>query len=137
MKYFSPSVLDGSITTAKLADDAVTSAKIANGAVTQLKMALNAVGSAQIAAGAVVTSKLSTVTDSQAGTIAGSGEVVISVGSYNFFPDIEAAEVADEQPLLAMNLATPSASADSPQFRIQNSVGPGRLYSVAWRRVSG
>lgn len=140
MRYFSPSVLDGSITTAKLADDAVTSLKIANGAVTTLKLSLSAVEAAQIAPGAVGTTKLTTITDSQSGSIAATDRVDISLSAYAFFPDIEIDNSGAPDStggLQAVHRVPAVGSADSPQFQLENTDNATRNYSVAWRRVSG
>ena len=54
-----PKIADGGVTTAKLADGSVTTAKIANGAITADKLAGGAVGTDMIGEGAVTADKLS------------------------------------------------------------------------------
>ena len=56
----SPEIPDGSITTAKLADNAVTSDKIVDGAINVNKIAANSVGNGQILDGAITASKIGT-----------------------------------------------------------------------------
>ncbi len=63
MKYFSPHLLDGSVTSAKLA------------------------------LGAVTRSRLSTNTSSQAGNISGPGVVLVIPSAYAFWPDIESKQI--------------------------------------------
>lgn len=71
-------VLNSSISTAKLADDSVTAAKIATGAVTSSELATSAVLAANISTAAVTTTKIADASITPAKTTTG---VVTSVDS--------------------------------------------------------
>lgn len=121
MKYFSPQLLDGSVTEAKIADGAVVTAKLADAAVVQ--------------------EKIKTLSASQSGTIAIQGKVTITLVPYNFFPDIEAdvdPNITRDTEMLANFKATPAAMQDFPQFDLHSEdTGDTRDYSVAWRAIEG
>lgn len=114
MKYFSPNILDGSVTTAKIANLAVTEAKLASNSITRLK--------------------INTTVTSQGGSISGGGLVVVSLSPYTFFADIEAENVTSGR-LGPFTKAVPNGSADQPQFQVHNPDGPARNYDVEWRNV--
>lgn len=114
MKYFSPNILDGSVTTAKLANLAVTEAKLALNAVTRLR--------------------IDTSITSQGGTIAASGSVGIAMDPYTFFSDIEV-EGALNTRIVPDPIAVPNANADQPVFVINNLTGVALLYDTEWRHV--
>ena len=120
MKYFSPGLLDGSVTTAKLADNAVNSAKIGQGGVRSLDIA--------------------TVDSSQSGTIAIQGKVAVVLNPYTLWADIEAdmpASATLDVQMLANFKAVPAAAADSPIFDLRNEdTGFTRAYDVAWRHIA-
>ena len=90
------------------------------------------VNNVDVITGAVTQAKLSTTTGSQGGSVAATSAVTISLNSYSFFPDIESEQACRLDPSV---VASPSASADSPQFVIRNDSGSALLYSVAWRYV--
>ena len=121
MRYFSPAILDGSVTTAKLADLAVTTAKLAPFA--------------------VVTDKLSSATVFQAGSIPLRSKVTIALSGYDFFPDIEAdmsGAGGVDVTMLARFRAVPNALVGQPDFDLFNeSAGSAHDYDVAWRRLLG
>lgn len=114
MKYFSPNILDGSVTTAKIADLAVTSAKLGSGS--------------------VLRTKIQAAVSSQSGTIPSSSSVLVSLSPYNFFMDTEMVDGLSGRFTCAVS-GTPSASADAPQFNINNLIALAKLYSVEWRNV--
>ena len=136
MKYFSPAVLDGSVTTAKLADNAVTLPKMADNSVSTAEIITNTIVRADLAGAIIAQNKVLSSTSSQSGSITGNGKVVVTLSSHTFFPDIEAASTSDEQPVLAVGIAAPAASADAPEFQIDNTNIAARDYSVAWRHIS-
>ena len=115
MKYFSPNILDGSVTTAKIADLAVTGPKIA--------------------AFAITTTKIFQVTTSQSGTIAVSGSVIVALDDFNFMMDTEV-EGGLNVRFTPVQIAVPDARADLPEFTLNNLTGLALLYDVAWRHVS-
>lgn len=121
MKYFSPQLLDGSVTEVKLADLAVATAKLAVGAVTR--------------------SRVATSTGSQAGTIASQGRVGVVLNAWSFFPDIEAdkdSNITRNTVMLADFKVVPSASDAVPEFELFNEdTVDSRDYSVAWRYIIG
>ena len=109
MKYFSPNILDGSVTEAKLADDAVTR------------------------------SKLNLLNTSQAGNIGIQSRVRVVFTSSPFFPDIEgdqSAVVTLNMTMVADFVASPSAAANFPAFELLNEdTGSTRDYDVAWEYI--
>ena len=115
MKYFSPNILDGSVTTAKLADLAVTAAKLAAFAVTTIKM------------GTSITS--------QSGTIGISASVIIALNNFTFLMDTEV-EGGENTRMIPVQIAVPSASASAPEYVIKNLTGVALLYDVEWRFVT-
>ncbi len=114
MRYFSPNILDGSVTRAKLG--------------------LLAVGSPQLGALAVGRGKLDTATGSQGGSIPAVSTVNVSLHAYSFFPDTESNQGTTHR-LNPDDAAVPAANADTPVYRIQNDDVGARNYSVAWRYV--
>ena len=110
MKYFSPSLLDGSVTTAKLADAAVTRPK------------------------------LSTSTHSQAGVISTGVVATVTLYSYTFFPGIEGNAVSPQTKdvqMIATRNATPDPNPMAPTFDLRNRSTTGAVnYAVAWLYVN-
>ncbi len=107
MRYFSPSIPDGSVTTAKIAANAVT------------------------------LSKISTMVDSQAGTILAQGRVTIFPDFFSFMPAIEGDQPttgALDMSMIAVFNSVPDALPDDVKFALHNrDTGSARNYSVAWR----
>jgi len=116
VKYFSPHILDGSVTTAKLADLAVSTPKLANSGITQ--------------------SKLRTATLGQSGSIPIDGSVLVVLSPYTFLMDTEMEDglIGSLRPAV---VAVPSANANAPEFNIKNLVSVAKLYDVEWRRMLG
>lgn len=109
MKYFSPAILDGSVTTAKLASSAVTRAKIKDGI------------------------------SSQSGSIPTQGKVTVSLDAWAFFPELEAdmpvSATLDVQ-VLPKFKAVPAGSVNFPEFDLRNEdTGSARNYDVDWRFI--
>jgi hypothetical protein len=115
VKYFSPHLLDGSVTTAKLATAAVTNQKIA--------------------AGQINRGKLASATSSQGGTIPSSSSVLVAMSPYTFFMDAEMVD-GNTAELTPAGAATPAGDADAPQFNILNNISATKLYDVEWRHIS-
>ena len=115
MKYFSPNILDGSVTSAKLATFAVTNVKLAPFNITL--------------------SKLSTALVSQGGTIPSSGSVLVALSDFSFFMDAETVDALNMRYTPAV-AAVPSASGSAPEFNIKNNAAVARLYDVEWRVIS-
>ncbi len=106
MKYFSPTLLDGSVTEAKIATSAVSSTKF---------KAANA---------------------SQSGTIPIDSRVTILLNVWSIFPHIDSENPSDTMlrgVLVAHHRPVPAANPTTPQFDIMNQ-DPlfARLYDVAW-----
>ena len=111
MRYFSPAILDGSVTTAKLA------------------------------IGAVTRIRLNTAVGGASGTIGIQGKVTVPVNRAAFFPDIEADMAASatlDTQMLANFKAVPAATGSVPQFDLRNEdTGFTRDYDVEWEFISG
>ncbi len=111
MKYFSPSILDGSVTMAKLA------------------------------VGAVSRIKINTATASQGGSIGIQSKVTVDVNRAAFFMDSEGdvpASVTLNMTMLANFKAVPAATSGAPKFDLLNEdTGAARNYDVAWEFISG
>ncbi len=112
MNYFSPHLLDGSVTTVKLANLAVTSAKLDDDAVVQ--------------------AKLSTIISDQSGTILANGRVTLVLGAYVFAFGCEKDGV---NKLEVFDNPIPSGDLDFANPVIFNGVGAARDYDAAWRRM--
>ncbi len=112
MNYFSPHLLDGSVTTVKLADLAVTSAKLDDDAVVQ--------------------AKLSTIISDQSGTILANGRVTLIQGAYCFAPGMAKDGV---NKLEVFDSGVPSSDADFANLTIFNGLGTTKDYDTAWRRM--
>ncbi len=109
MNYFSPALLDGSVTTVKIAD------------------------------GAVVQAKLKSSVDSQSGTIGILNSVNVPMGPYCLFPDVEADQTGGVSRAVVYSAevkATPAPNADFPVLVLVNydSISVDD-YAVAWRNL--
>lgn len=109
MKYFSPSLLDGSVTSAKLAMGAVTRAK------------------------------LSTDTNSQAGAIGTEDLVTIVLDPYSLAPGIEANASGGKSKdvvVVATRDVSPGPDPLAPTFDLRNlSTSGAASYAVAWLHI--
>lgn len=110
MRYFSPFLLDGSVTTAKMAVDAVTR------------------------------SKIDTATGSQSGSIPIQDLVTVAVAGYAFLAGIEsdiADSLTLDVQVVATRDPTPSVNPDTPSFDLRNeSTSSAYAYAVAWRYIN-
>ena len=122
MKYFSPHVLDGSITSAKLAGSAVVESKLASGAV----------WNRAIRAGAVTQLKLDTAVDSLAGTIGAGLALDIALTAYAFWPMLHVENPAD---VYVTGHIADGGGADFPRLALFNTAGAGRDYDLDYRYV--
>lgn len=137
MKYFSPSVLDASITTAKLADNAVTLPKMANVSVDTPELVGSAVETAKIGFSAIRQSRIGTATTSQSGSLNSSASAIVSLNTYSFMPDVESNQQFGVWLYRPVDITVPAADADSPQFRVEASSSvQSQAYEVEWRHIS-
>ena len=137
MKYFSPNILDGSVTTAKLADGAVTLAKMGIASVNTPQYVDFSVTNAKLRFDAVTSGKIVTTESSQGGSLGAGASVNVSLSAFSFFPDLEANQItADLFDFRPIDTATPAADADAPEFELTNTGGLARNYDVAWRHIS-
>ena len=123
MKYFSPNILDGSVTTVKLADGAVTDPKIASGAV----------GTRAILGSAVEQGELNTTVVSTSGTINSITVLGITLIPYAFWPMIHDQDATDVR---VSGHEVDGVSADAPRFALYNSAGVPRTYDIDYRYVA-
>lgn len=136
MKYFSPSILDGSVTTAKLADNAVTRPKVADAAIAGPELSDLAVITAKIAAQAVKQFKIGTSESSQSGTISGNAVVLVTLSAYSFFPNVIHDGAGDPDQISMHAFAVAGAGdADIPRFALENTQAQSRAYDIDWRHV--
>lgn len=113
-------------------DNTINGAKVSTATITALQMGVDSVDQPEVAAGAIHQGELHTTTASQAANVVTS--VDISLNAYSFEPDIEASIPASGMVVLApKNAASPSASADSPQVRLNTTGSDTYNYSAAWR----
>lgn len=109
MKYSSPLIPDGSITTVK------------------------------IAAGAVTRSKLDTSEMGQAGVITTLSTAVISLDAYDFFPDFATdmpVSASVHLNIASTFDATPTADATAPRCIVHNEDSVTRNYAVEWKKLN-
>ena len=132
VKYFSPSLLDGSVTTAKLADGAVTEAKLAALSISAGKIQVNAVGGNQIQSGAVHQGRLGTTIVSTSGNITAGTAANIVLLPFAFWPMIH---VQDPVDVSVSGHLTDAPGADNPRFAFFNSGVADRTYDVDYRYV--
>ena len=132
VKYFSPSLLDGSVTTAKLANNAVTNAKMDNDSVGQLELQSTAVTSPKIATGAVTRTRIDTVAVSTSGVILAGNASNLVLLPYCFWPMIH---VQDPELVYLSGHITDVPGADNPRFAIANSAGVQNSYDVDYRYI--
>ncbi len=132
VKYFSPSLLDGSVTTAKLADDAVTTPKLLDLAVVRNKIATNAIDNPRIIAGTLKQSKLNTTEVSTAGSVPGTARLSITMVAYCFWPMIHVENSTDVR-LAGHDVDAPGA--DNPRFALVNSNAASRTYDIDYRYI--
>ncbi len=122
VKYFSPNILDGSVTSAKLAASAVTESKIAT----------NAVRARSIQAGAVEQSKLDTSVVTLSGSVGAISHLDIELIAYAFWPMLHAQAAND---LRVSGNEVDGASPDEPRLALYNPAGAARTYDLDYRYV--
>lgn len=142
MRYFSPSLLDASVTTAKIADGAVATAKLADVAVTSGKLADNAVGANKLAGGAVGGNKLATDAVTQvkiatsetslAGGVPGNGSVDLVLAAYTFWPMIH---VQDLDNVRVTGHTVDSPGANNARLGLTNNAAGGQDYDLDYRNI--
>ena len=112
-----PSVPDGSITTAKLADEAVTSAKLADGAVSGAKIAALGVAAGKYAAGSIATADIAAL------AITGSLLAGGSVSSAKIVNGtLKAVDFSDEAGYVALRHSGPATAATSTAFTVTGTL---------------
>ena len=112
MKYFSPTLLDGSVTTAKLANNAVTLPKVANSAIRK--------------------NELGTTPVSMAGALGAISVLDIALTPYAFWPMLHVSDATD---IRVSGHEVDGGSADAPRLALYNSSGSGRSYDLDYRYV--
>ena len=134
VRYWSPSLLDGSVTTAKLADDAVTVAKMAPDSVGQVELQTTAVTAPKISPGAVTQPALDTVVVSTSGVILAGNASNLVLLPYCFWPMIH---VQNPETVYLSGHSTDAPGADNPRFALFNSEGVQNSYDVDYRYLNG
>ncbi len=122
MKYFSPSLLDGS----------VTEVKLAYGAVTRNKIALAAVDNARLATNTIRREKLRTVDAGVSGSIPATSFVDITLAPDCFWPMIHSIQPPD---VWVSGHLTDGVGAEYPRLSLNNSGGVARTYDLDYRNV--
>ena len=130
MKYFSPSLLDGSVTTAKLADNAVTELKLADNAVATAKVQDNSLTKGKILDDAIVQSKMRTAVVSTSGNITTGTAANLVLTAYCFWPMIHVQAPTD---VSVSGHLTDAPGADNPRLALFNSGVADRTYDVDYR----
>ena len=122
MKYFSPSLLDGSVTEAKLAFNSVGEANIISGAVR----------ARTILDGVIEQGHLNTLEVSTNGTLGAGNTTNIPLVAYCLWPMIF---VGSPSTVHVSGHGTNSPGADNPRFSLHNSSGVGQAYDVDYRYI--
>lgn len=132
MNYFSPHLLDGSVTTVKLADDAVTRSKIIDAAIGSAQLGPGSVTSSRMAGGAVGHWQLNTAEGSIAGSIPADDTFHVVMTAFCFWPMFH---VSNWEALRVSGHETDGGSVDLPRFSIDNTTGSPHTYDVDYRYV--
>jgi hypothetical protein len=123
VKYFSPTLLDGSVTTAKLADLAVTEPKFASFAVSN--RALN---------NAIIRqNKIATTEVSLAGTVNGGSRVDITMTAFCLWPMLQC-DIPND--VYISGHITDAPGSNNPRFSFRNTGGTNSPYDVDYRYIN-
>lgn len=132
MKYFSPSLLDGSVTTAKLANGAVTNPKIGGNAVSESQLQTASVRARTVQNGTMNQGHLDTTSVSTAGSIPATSFLDITLLPYCFWPMIHSVQPPD---VWVSGHLTDAPGADNPRLSLNNSGVVARAYDVDYRYI--
>ncbi len=133
VKYWSPSLLDGSVTTAKLADNAVTTPKLAIAAVDTSQLALQSVDWPRIKLGNVRQDRMDTTAVSSSGNISASTTASLVLLPYCFWPMIH---VQATTFVRMTGHITDAPGADNPRFGLRNDDSVSRTYDMDYRYIA-